>query len=587
MNLILSKIDLSKIDLSKVRKFRAIFFAIYLVIVFFAIGVLWYSPVLFKGYPLNYPAAEVVTARNYVQQGVFGLEDHLSVVVAPELVKENANPSSLGNKLTPFSYAVIFKFFGQLDWDSLIFVAIGVNALAVVFFAIAVYRVFGFKVAVLFPLVYALIPSIWRLAATPGGYEFPLLYFSVFTLFYFWNYKCKQNHLFLAISGLFLALSCMAKEAMFLFLPIFFIWLVINKKKTELFAIFSTLIIILMFFWVPSFIGLSGNGNDYLKLFIDSNEIQDSHSDFNFYSHLYIDPYSFYFNNQAVVAELNQGISSSSKEFINRIGDAKVGVNMGVRSIGLGERFMAGTMCFIRHIFRYLSVNFIGGPLIFIFIILGFTQLKFLDRKIYYLFLAWLIGVPIILGYVVLAKRNHLMDLGFALAILISLGVIVFLRMLKNNYQIGRSLALRFLVVVLVLYSLFLADRAVLGQAYDDSSSPEIKYLAEKVNNYPISIKADEVIAVGSSFLHPSLNYLTNKSVVMFHPNSITKLVGDGKLQDIFNQFGIKYFIGYDAQTAELIIKNSTAKNISNWPSRGEAVEPLNNSKVWLLNLIN
>ena len=121
-------------------KLQKTLFVIWLLVIFIAATLIWYSPVLFKGYPATHIDAEgnITIARNYSQYEFFGSESDLNVVVAPSLVKSLAKETLLGNKITIFSYSIIFNIFGQLNWDKLVVVAIIIQALALVFFNITV-----------------------------------------------------------------------------------------------------------------------------------------------------------------------------------------------------------------------------------------------------------------------------------------------------------------------------------------------------------------------------------------------------------------------------------------------------------------
>ena len=131
-----------------------------------------------------------------------------------------------------------------------------------------------------------------------------------------------------------------------------------------------------------------------------------------------------------------------------------------------------------------------------------------------------------------------------------------------------------------------MANHVYWGNAYDSTKYLEIKYLAEKVNSYPSEINDSDVIAVASYGLHPSLNYLSNKSVVLFNPITVANLINNGNLQKAFDDFGVKYIIGYNQELSQAIIKNSDVINISDWPEKYNLQIPLNYNKSWLLNLI-
>lgn len=568
-------------------KFQKIYFVSWLFFIFIFAILFWYSPVLFKGYPAQSIDSEgnLTAARNYASHQIFGSESDLNVVVAPSLVKSNVVETLLGNKLTIFSYAGIFKVFGPLDWDKIILLVIIIHALALVFFNITIFYLFGFRESILFSFVYILLPINWQTVYFVGTYEFAILFFSIFTVLFFCfrNYKYRQP--FLILSGLFLALSGLSREAMFLSFPVIFLWLWFNKKRKDILLIFVPLVLVLAIFWLPSF--LKGD-NEYLKLFVSSsNDSKKQHSDLQYYGHLYPDPYTYYFNNESILNPLQETINNNNSGWFYRIGMLKAGANMGIRSVNIIERFMVGTANFSRQISKFLSLEDIGGPFIFILMLLGLYQLKNKNREVYFLFISLMIVIPLLLSYVVLGRRSHLMDFGWIIASLVSLGLVSLYPLLKNYYQINKHLKLFYgFIIILVFYSLILANHVYWGNSYDSTKYMEIRYLANQVNISSKTINDNDVIAVSERGMHPSLNYLTNKSVVFFQPNTIYKLIEKGELQKAFDTFGVKYIIGYSSNLSDLIIKNSKVINISNWPAKSDLQNPLSYNKSWLLNLI-
>lgn len=569
---------------------KKIFFPLFLIFIFGAAIGIWSSPILFKGYPVALRSLEIVLARNVAQSGTYGSENNLNVVVAPELVKAEANYNSEGNMFSPIFWATIFKIFGWQDWNRLIVISLVINALSLVFFTIAVRFLFGSKVAYVFPFIYILLPSNWQTAAVSlGVYEFSLLFFSLFVLLYFWGSKQKFSHFYLVLSGLFLILSCLAKEVVFLFVPVFFFWLLFYKKKKELLVVFVPFLILLAIFWLPTMMGLKGQ-NHYRNFFVVNSANETSFVYYDSFADIYRDAYTFHFDREAVRSRFEEKIKETENKndgWLYRAALTKLGANNALRGISFIERLIEGSILLSKHVLRFLSIEEIGGPFIFLLMIIGWWQLKKKDTQLHYLLGAWLVAVPFLLGYVVLASRNHLIDLGFAIACLVSFGLISIWSLIKNNGSSSKYNKIFFtFVVLLTFYNLFLAGRIFWGRAYDTSNTPEIKYLAEKTNDMSADIGPKNVIAVGCACLQYPLNYLTDKSVVFFHPETIKELVAKQELQSVFDRFGIKYIIGYDKQTSDLIEKNSNVINISDWPNQSTVSLPASYNKMWLLNLI-
>ncbi|MFA6215685.1 MAG: hypothetical protein WC768_03895, partial [Patescibacteria group bacterium] len=236
--------------------------------VFFFLAVaVWYSPVLFKGYNSETTASHsLVRAKNFALTGKYSTENKLNVILAPELIPADGSKSFYGNKLGTILYSYVIKFFKISQNNSAVFANCVILALALVFFSIAVNYLFGFEMAIIFSLVYIFLPSNWLNPQMLVGYEFALLFLSLFILFFSLGSRgfTKEaeeikkytwiNKFYLVISGIFLILSCLSREAFLLILPILFIFLLFSKLRKIVFYIFIPAVVILCLFWLPSFI---------------------------------------------------------------------------------------------------------------------------------------------------------------------------------------------------------------------------------------------------------------------------------------------------------------------------------------------
>ena len=167
-------------------------------IFFLAISV-WYSPILFKGYVLNGAGLNTVLGRNMAETGIYGVENDLNVLLSSNLIENEAHVSSSGNKLTGVLYSEIFKIAGQLSENELLLLSITLHAFALTIFALTVLYLFGFKISVIFSLIYILLPFNWQLSYALGTYEFAFLFFSLFFLPYLFGLKQKHNYLYLIL----------------------------------------------------------------------------------------------------------------------------------------------------------------------------------------------------------------------------------------------------------------------------------------------------------------------------------------------------------------------------------------------------
>ena len=231
-----------------------LFISIFLLIVFILAVVVWYSPVLFKGYSAYIISTNTVLSQNLYQTGFYSIENDLNVFLSPNLIESQGHISAYGNKLTSLIYAQIFKITGLPQVSDFILLSIFIHALTLLIFTGVVFYLFDFKKALVFSLIYIVLPFNWTLPYKLASYEFTLLFLALFFLFYFYGIKQKKyNYFYLIISGIFLGLACLAKEATLLIAPFLFIFLLLKKQKRYLIYIFIPFSILLAIFLASLF----------------------------------------------------------------------------------------------------------------------------------------------------------------------------------------------------------------------------------------------------------------------------------------------------------------------------------------------
>jgi len=568
--------------MSKINKHLLFFF--FLVFIFiFAISV-WYSPVLFKGYPSQPVGYGVLLARNYSQSGSLAMENGLNVFLASSQIKENANITTVGNKLTHLVYGLIYKVLGSLNLNQLVILSAAIHALALLFFTILIFYLFGWHIALIFPFIYILFPFQWQYATYITQYEIALLFFSLFCLFYFWGRNNKFKAVFLILAGIFLALTVMSREVFMMFIPVFFIYLIYKKKKFELITVFIPLVIIVLIFWLPSFFG---QGNVYFYVFKTDTAHELQAPPFNYYSHLYPDPYTFHFAKQEFDKELNRQITSSDYDLAHVVGRIKVAANMGERKISIGERLLVGSNNFLRHLSRFFAIEVIGGPLIALLLVLGIYRLKVKNLELAQFFVFWIITVLLLFSYAGLVIRNHLIDFSWVLAALVALGLGAIFYVLKDYFELKKMLWPAYVFVILATcYNLVVSSHVFWGRDYDNKNNLIAMDLAEKIKQ--IEISDEQVIATSHKGGYVIYNYIADKSVIYFAPQTIDKLIAENKLEEAFEKFGVEYIVGFDDEQSKKITENTSVINIASKPKPEDVEPPVTTytNKMWFLNLV-
>ncbi|MFH1030669.1 MAG: hypothetical protein V1770_05420 [bacterium] len=585
----------------KLYKQLIIFIAIFLLAI-----LVWNSAVLFKGYGFSDFTPDQSLSRNLLETGKFSIENRKNVMLGSERIAKEGEISSRGNSLNPILSAYIYKFTELPNQTKAIFISSVINALALLFFGLTVRKIYGIYEAVVFSSVYIFLPVIWITTQTPIFYEFSLFFMALALFFYFsadsarncptessnsslrhadltelrgknlifslnqmlrnlfrfTNEPSISKHATLEyiLTGVFLALSFLARDAMALFAPAFFIWLLLNNKKAIL-PIFSSLAAVILFFTIAMsmFTGKGINNNQHLTFFNLSAE-NSPYSDFGFYGHLYPDPYTFHFEKDEFLEAAKERIKSGGMASIDQ---SKSLANVGEAKISILQRIQLSIILLLKHISRFVSLEDVGGPFVTLFLLFGLWHVRSRKNKLWQFSLLWIGSVIFLLSFVVLAQRQHMMDFGFILALLIGLGIIEFAELLKKalNFKMKASYIVGLLSIAFI-YQFVLTAHIAFSRAYDNSNLPRLKAYAEAITDANVS--DSDVIAVGlNSVSINTLNYLANKSLVKFDSRTVEKLLDENKLKNAFDEFGITQILGFTPELTEKISRQANVKTIA------------------------
>lgn len=521
----------------------------------------WYSPVLFKGYA-PYKMTEIMPiAKNFYKTGFFSMENGKSVFLASSLIKEEGKIATSGNKLSARLYAEAFKFFGVLTPSRLVMFSVAINSLSLAIFAFVVLSLFGFGVAGLFSAIYIFIPYNWESVYSLGTYEFSIFFVALFFLFFLLGRGKKYEMAFLSISSIFLVLASFSREVFFLLIPIMPVFFWFSSKKRHIIYFLTPIILAVSVFYLPSFFGKNG-GNSYSSSFFTDAPEKQKFMDSTFYEHLYPDPYTYHFEKKDFLDAHKEKINKMS--FVEKLLQKKVLANLGIGGIGLIDRFLLGMILFFTHLSRFFSLEIFGGTFPLLFALLGLYSMKQKDKDFYKFSVYWFSGTMFLLSFVALVSRSHLRDFNWLFPLLASLGIVFLWDVIKDKLNISRKIGAILLggISVLFVYHLVLVDHIVFGKVYDGNPSLTVEAYADKIKEK--NIKDSDVVAIGlNSKEETVLSYLSDKSMIIFTPNTIKKLIEEKKLREVFDSFGVKYFLGYDDKLSLEISASAKLENIA------------------------
>jgi len=559
----------------------SLFISLFLLAVFVLAVAVWCSPALFKGYPAYTMSINALMGRNIHLTGLYSAENDLNVFLASNLIEEQGRISIHGNKLTSLLYGKIFKTTGLPDENNFVLLSVFIYALTLLIFTGTVLYLFKFKTAAIFALIYIFLPFNWKWPYHLGIYEFALLFLSLFFLFYLYGIRQKNSHIYLVIAGTFLALSCLSREALLLIVPFLLVFLLIKKQKRYLLCIFIPFTILFAIFWLPNL-----DQNAYMQLFFNKDSSEVETADFTIYSHLYPDPYTYHFEQKEFLADLQNKVNNNEVVLMKELDKIKELKNVGAGEISLFDRMKVSSVISSRHIFRFVSLEDIGGPFILLLILLGLYSLRQKNKYLFQFFVYWILSALFLMSFIVLAVRNHLVDFNWAIALLTSLGVLTLSKVIISHFNLTNKKALIIYIIILlaVFYNFVLVSHVFWSRIYDNSNNLMVKAYSQEIKK--LDILDHEVIAVNldTDALY-NLNYLVDKSVVLFQPETVENLLKENELDWAFEQFKVKYILGYSNELTEEIVGQIEIVNIAS--DSLEPAEPeMSRNKGWLMNLI-
>ncbi|MCR4283793.1 MAG: hypothetical protein NUV64_00540 [Parcubacteria group bacterium] len=495
------------------------------------------APVLYKGYAPTGLHDNLILSRNLAKTGEYKLENEKNVILASSKVKDEGVTSSFGNKLSIFLEAEIFKFFDfspNLPFYSSIFLF----ALSTVLIFLLVFRIFGnLYLAFSAALFDTFMPFVWKGALFAGSYEFASVFFLFGLLVYFWNgfkelsfsfndygggFTRKitlflHNYTQLFITGIFLGLAIVSRNAfIFSVAPVIIYELYISRSWRRVIIFALPVILIFGFFGV-----------------FNNSYITGTDESFSRFGHLFPDPYTYHFEKDAYIESIAGLSDPDLLEF-----QIKYGYDVPI--LNQVKVYINSAVFYPKQAFSI--INF-GGPFFLFLIFLGGAYLYKERKELFKFFLTWVFLWYI--GLVALKTNNwdHFLEIRFAIVLLISLGVLVLIKMFSRSIESRRKYILFGVsLVVLLSLQLFVSNKWMFHESYETSFLPEAIPIIEELAKEDIS--DNEVIGVSFNQNAPLLfNYYLDKNFIYFAPETIDKLRAEGRLEEVFSQFGVTRLI--------------------------------------------
>lgn len=117
------------------------------------------------------------------------------------------------------------------------------------------------------------------------------------------------------------------------------------------------------------------------------------------------------------------------------------------------------------------------------------------------------------------------------------------------------------LATIVLVYGLLVTDHVAWGRAYDGATLKTYAY-ADAIREK--NIASQGVVATGIRHdENLTLNFLVDRSLVVFRPETMEKILAQGKGKEVFQEFNIKYILGYPDDLSQRIAKITGADIIA------------------------
>lgn len=495
-----------------------------------------YYPVIKKGHGPSLCHENLVLGKNLALTGKYSTNDDKGLILSSALIQDKGVPATTENKLSSLFYAQVFKIFG-FNPELPVKISVVLFGLTGLISFSLVYRLFGLKLAVIFGLIFIFMPILADYSLVAGEYDLALLFFSLSLLFYFWNFKKdKKSYGQLFLAGIFFALAFLSRNAFLIsFVPFVVFDLFKFKSWKRIVVLILPFIVLVSIFLVPDF--KAGRPNTYLGSYFGQ-----SPENLGWDAHCFPDPYTYYFERDEYVAGT---ISTAQGDVVSCLADQGY-------KLGFKQEFLNYLDSIKYYVNKFFRLIIFGGPIMLAFMLAGLVILKKKNKPLFTLFLIWFFVLAISLIYLQTSNKNHFLEIILPAVLMMSLGIKELLLLIKNNLKISdkKKYLVMISLVVAILGHLIVADKWLFHERYETNKPEDIIVNMALINKY--NLHSSDVIATFSQGTG-CLNYLTDRSFVIFDELTIKNLIKQNKLKRAFEEFGVTYVMGYSEELNQQI----------------------------------
>ncbi len=515
---------------------------------------LWMLPVLLAGFPYVLPGF-VAEAQAFDATGVL--------------------PTGNGR----LSTLIVWWLSDFISWQNIVgWSAVSAASLVLALFPWwwSVCKLFDARVAWLSTLILGFLPMYWIEALRLSGYSFALLFlFLGFALFL--ELRLRNRALAAAAFGLCFGAALGSRDAFITLIPWFVLsYLWYGRSRLPRALAESALFLLLTYaaYTAPLIVNArsaEGPLSERITMLLPSLERTTPSP-----GHIYPDDWTYEFDREAYDPWLLGQLRDAP--FLVRQQASKNLRHFGLLQTGILSYLKDSVWPFANALPPLLQETTVGGAFLWLFILPGIVLLYRRRRQLLFLMGGLWLSMEVLLRFVLHFSRDHLMDVGWMLALLAALGILFVAEAMRGERKRLPAGALTASIALLVSLQLVQANRKQLAYLYSRSNVPESYAAQEALASLPLGA----VVAHPRRYHFFAFSDVTNVNI---NTGTVDRLASEGRLREPFAQYGVTHIIGYDEERATAIEAAVPGVEIVSLPRRpaGVPVTPWMN---YLLHLV-
>ena len=475
---------------------------------------IWMTPLLLAGFPYNL-SGTVHTVHAFVETGVL-------------------NPA-----VTLFTL-LLWVFHPFIGWENVMgwaAVSAGFFAAALIPFWWSICRLFNVRIAWIATVIFGLMPMYWAESVYLGSYTAAFFFMFLGSAFFLaWHERRPWIAIFLA--GTCYGFTLATHHTFITFLPWFLLLYVIYKWQRWRSAIFEAGVFCIVAF-VAFVVPLAPNALqeglspvERIMVFIPS---AGDHAVAVY--HLYPDEFTYTFLREEFIAEHLRDVEQSS--LLGRQDNQNYRYVFGLGDTSLFAGIKNGIWLFLNAIPRLFLQETIGGIFLWLFILPGMIIVGRTRPRILISMIGLWFCMQFILRFGFHYSRDHLLDVGWALAIFAAVGVSWVASSVHEQVKRIPAGLISLFILIAISLQFVQGSRMLFARLYAKSNTPEAYAAAQALDEIP----SDAVIAYPRNAA--KLLYFSDHESVVLHDWTLQYLASKDRLQEPFAHYGITHIIGY------------------------------------------